>query len=136
MEPPNIAAYAYQDVHVWNALLTCLQPIFAQEAENADPPPIHAATVPTAGRGARNTSHACGSNYPLFRGNSKYQTSPGASPLTPRVSMRLLESLNLALMEDAEDHSSGPTTPRSEESHESAATTVTCSTEGSRCAIP
>ena len=23
---PNIAAYAYQDVHVWSALLTCLRP--------------------------------------------------------------------------------------------------------------
>ena len=23
---PNIAAYAYQDVHVWGALLTCLRP--------------------------------------------------------------------------------------------------------------
>ena len=26
MELPNIAAYAYQDVHVWSALLTCLRP--------------------------------------------------------------------------------------------------------------
>ena len=26
MELPNIAAYAYQDVHVWSALLTCLWP--------------------------------------------------------------------------------------------------------------
>ena len=26
MELPNIAAYAYQDVHVWSALLTCLPP--------------------------------------------------------------------------------------------------------------
>ena len=29
MELPNIAAYAYQDVHVWSALLTCLRPPFA-----------------------------------------------------------------------------------------------------------
>ena len=28
MELPNIAAYAYQDVHVWSALLTCLRPRF------------------------------------------------------------------------------------------------------------
>ena len=27
MELPNIAAYAYQDVHVWSALLTCLRPL-------------------------------------------------------------------------------------------------------------
>ena len=26
MELPKIAAYAYQDVHVWSALLTCLRP--------------------------------------------------------------------------------------------------------------
>ena len=26
VELPNIAAYAYQDVHVWSALLTCLRP--------------------------------------------------------------------------------------------------------------
>jgi len=26
MELPNIAAHAYQDVHVWSALLTCLRP--------------------------------------------------------------------------------------------------------------
>ena len=26
MELPNIAAYAYQDVHVWSALLSCLRP--------------------------------------------------------------------------------------------------------------
>ena len=26
MELLNIAAYAYQDVHVWSALLTCLRP--------------------------------------------------------------------------------------------------------------
>ena len=26
MKLPNIAAYAYQDVHVWSALLTCLRP--------------------------------------------------------------------------------------------------------------
>ena len=26
MELPNIAAYAYRDVHVWSALLTCLRP--------------------------------------------------------------------------------------------------------------
>ena len=26
MELPNIAAYAYQDVHVWSALLTYLRP--------------------------------------------------------------------------------------------------------------
>ena len=110
----------------------------AQEAESADPPPIHATTVSTAGRGAGNTSHAGGSDYALFRGNPKdFPHPPGGVATNPRnVSMRLLESLNLTLMDDAEDHSSGPTTPRSEESHESAATTVTCSTEGSRCATP
>ena len=27
VELPNIAAYAIQDVHVWSALLTCMQPI-------------------------------------------------------------------------------------------------------------
>ena len=26
VELPNIAAYAYQDVHVWSALLTCAPP--------------------------------------------------------------------------------------------------------------
>ena len=26
VELPNIAAYAYQDVHVWSALLTCMRP--------------------------------------------------------------------------------------------------------------
>ena len=26
MELPNIAAYAYQDVHVWSALMTCCGP--------------------------------------------------------------------------------------------------------------
>ena len=30
MELPNIAAYAYQDVHVWSALLTCLRPLLYQ----------------------------------------------------------------------------------------------------------
>ena len=27
MELPNIAVYAYQDVHVWSALLTCMRPL-------------------------------------------------------------------------------------------------------------
>ena len=27
MELPNIAAYAYQDVHVWSALMTCCGPL-------------------------------------------------------------------------------------------------------------
>ena len=31
MELPNIAAYAYQDVHVWSALLTCLRPPTKEE---------------------------------------------------------------------------------------------------------
>ena len=30
MELLNIAAYAYQDVHVWSALLTCLRPLLFQ----------------------------------------------------------------------------------------------------------
>ena len=98
-----------------------------KSAQEAKTPPIHLTTVPTA----------VAVTTPYFVGTrNTFQTPPGASPLNPRVSMRLLESLNLALMEEAEDHSSGPTTPRSEESHESAATTVTCSTEGSRCATP
>ena len=32
MELPNIAAYAYQDVHVWSALLTCLRPLLSARA--------------------------------------------------------------------------------------------------------
>ena len=45
MELPNIAAYAYQDVHVWSALLTCLRPyggcgLFV----DAPPPPPHTHT--------------------------------------------------------------------------------------------
>ena len=27
LELPNIAAYAYQDPHVWSALLTCMRPM-------------------------------------------------------------------------------------------------------------
>ena len=54
--------------------------------------------------------------------------------MASRVSMRLLESLDLALMDDGEGQNSDGESPRSEESHESAATIVTCSTEGSRCA--
>ena len=37
MELPNIAAYAYQDVHVWSALLTCLRPHF----QGSQPMPSH-----------------------------------------------------------------------------------------------
>ena len=36
MELPNIAAYAYQDVHVWSALLTCLRPSFLQVEGKTD----------------------------------------------------------------------------------------------------
>ena len=46
MELPNIAAYAYQDVHVWSALLTCLRPTQppslsppSRKARGAKPPP-------------------------------------------------------------------------------------------------
>ena len=28
LELLSIAAYAYQDVHVWSALLTCMRPLF------------------------------------------------------------------------------------------------------------
>ena len=28
-ELPNVAAYAFQDVHVWSALLTCMRPLGA-----------------------------------------------------------------------------------------------------------
>ena len=108
-----------------------------QEAKDADPPPLHAATVSMAGKRGGDASHAGDSSNPLFRGNPKYLPNPpGPSPMAPRVSMRLLDSLNLALMDDGEGCSSGEASPRSEESHESAATTVTCSTAGSRCATP
>ena len=61
---------------------------------------------------------------------------PGVSPLASQVSMRLLESPNLAFMDDGEGHNSDEESPWLEESHVSAATTVTCNTEGSRCATP
>ena len=38
MELPNIAAYAYQDVHVWSALLTCLRP--KKTKKKVDPSPL------------------------------------------------------------------------------------------------
>ena len=51
-------------------------------------------------------------------------------------SQRLLDSLNLVLMEDGGDYISSDESPRSQESQESAATTVTCSTEGPLCITP
>ena len=65
--PPTLALVGHRGMHAGKS---------AQEAESADPPPIHAATVPTAGRGVGNTSHAYGSDYTLFRGNSKYFPNP------------------------------------------------------------
>ena len=53
MELPNIAAYAYQDVHVWSALLTCLRPPFASAPSPRPlppPPSSQCLFVPTARR--------------------------------------------------------------------------------------
>ena len=60
---------------------------------------------------------------------NSFRTPQQRSPLTPRVSQRLLESLDLVLMDDVGEPSS-PVLPISASSSASAATTLTCSTEG------
>ena len=62
-----------------------------------------------------------------------FHTPQTRSPMTPRVSQRLLESLELVLMEDDSD---GALSARSAVSDSSGHTTLTCSTEGSRCVTP
>ena len=52
MELPNIAAYAYQDVHVWSALLTCLRP--------PPPPSPHCPSGPLSYQGSIATGHTYG----------------------------------------------------------------------------
>ena len=72
---------------------------------------------------------------PHFVGQARntFGTPHTRSRMSPKVSQRLLESLNLVLIADDEEPSVSTGTPRSDVSHMSAATTITCCTEGSRC---
>ena len=54
MELPNIAAYAYQDVHVWSALLTCLQPENHLEERLLDQAQARASYTPLFGGHSRS----------------------------------------------------------------------------------
>ena len=69
MELPNIAAYAYQDVHVWSALLTCLRP-HPRTLTSTDPPHEHRPTLPDLR--AHSSRRAAGTMprtaVPLMRG--------------------------------------------------------------------
>ena len=74
---------------------------------------------------------------PHFVGNrNTFDTPPNRSPMASQVSQWLLESLNLMLMDDGEGDDSREESPRSTASQESAAMTVTCSTEGPQCVTP
>ena len=64
-----------------------------------------------------------------------FRTPQQRSPMTPRVSQRVLETLELVMMEDPGEPVS-PVSPHSESSCDSEATTVSCSTAGSRCVTP
>ena len=55
MELPNIAAYAYQDVHVWSALFTCLRPKIADSSPSASTPPRQSAIGTISQRSISNT---------------------------------------------------------------------------------
>ena len=54
--------------------------------------------------------------------------------MTPGVSQRLLDSLNLVLMDEEGETQSSRPSPRSTDSQGSETTTITCSAEGSQCA--
>ena len=56
--------------------------------------------------------------------------------MTPRVSLRLLDALNLVPMDKDDQLALVHDSPRSVESHVSTATTLMFSTEGSQCVTP
>ena len=64
-----------------------------------------------------------------------FRTPQHRSPLTPWVSQGLLETPELVVIDDSGKPVS-PVSPLSESSCYSAATTVSCCIEGSRCVTP
>ena len=97
--------------------------------------PLHLSLVcmpRPAGEEATPSSQA-GAVTPYCVGIMRNTFHTPQSPMTPRVSMRLLDALKLVPMEESRELS---LTPRSVESHTSTASTITCSTEGSQCYMP
>ena len=64
------------------------------------------------------------------------RTPQGRSPMSPRVSLRPLDILNLIPMDDNDQLASVHDSLRPVESHTSTSTTLTISTEGSHCILP
>ena len=65
-----------------------------------------------------------------------FHTLQTRSLMTPSVSMRVVESRNLIPMDEVEQPASIYGSLRSDVSHVSTVTTLTCSTEGSQCETP
>ena len=104
---------------------------------NANPRAYLPPTHPETGRGHGTPPSPDGAVTPYYVGpvRNTFRTPQQRSPLTPRVSQRLLETLALVVMDDSGEPVS-PMSPLSESSCNSAATTVSCSIEGSWCVTP
>ena len=88
-------------------------PVQTQATKSTNPIPHHTMSFPRLVNEEATPVTPAEATTPYFVGNrNTFQTPNARSPMTPRVSQRLVESLNLVLMDEEGEAQSSEASPR------------------------